>query len=83
MIKQIFGTITNVDFNKSVFVTLMIPIDLQKTFVAISHQVLLKRVKAMIFQNTLFSCLGPTFETKYFWQKLKTSSLIFLNSFTK
>ena len=34
----IFGTITNLDFNKSVFVTLMIPIDLQKTFVAISQQ---------------------------------------------
>ena len=83
MIKQIFGTITNLDFNKSVFFTLMIPIDLQKTFVAISHQVLLKRVKAMKFQNTVFSCLGPTFETKYFWQKLKTNSLIFLNSFTK
>ena len=47
----IFGTITNLDFNKSVFVTLMIPIDLQKTFVAISHQVLLKRVKVTKYQT--------------------------------
>ena len=79
----IFGTITNLDFKKSVFVTFMLPIDLQKTFVAISHQVLLKRVKAIKFHKTVFSCLGPTFETEYFWQKLKTNSLIFLNSFTK
>ena len=42
-------------------------IDLQKAFDTKKSQVLLKKLSATKFSEQVFSGLGPTFVTKYFW----------------
>ena len=45
----------------------MILIDLLKACDAINHKVLLQKLKAIRLSDKVFSCLGLTFVTEYFW----------------
>ena len=67
--------ISTKSFSKSMFVTLIIPIDYQKAFDTINHNILLQKLKVIKFQNTVFSGLGPGFVNEYFWQKRSFSEL--------